>query len=109
MWFLISAAELEQYLDENRPIYLVDIRDRASYEQEHIRGAVNIPDEELMSRLAQLPTDRLIVLYCYHGPRSMQASRVLSRRGYQVADVCGGIQAYRGKYRVRHRRSCGTP
>lgn len=102
MCFLISAAELEQYLDENRPICLVDIRDRASYEREHIRGAVNIPDEELMSRLEQLPTDRLIVLYCYHGPRSMRAARILSGCGYQVADVYGGIQAYRGKYRVSY-------
>ena len=98
MWYNISTAQLEQYLDENRWIYLVDMRDRSSYVQSHIRGAVNIPDEEFWGRVGELPTDRLIILYCYRGPRSMLAARQLARYGFQVADICGGIEAYRGKY-----------
>lgn len=98
MWFLISAAELEQYLDENRPMFLVDLRDRDSYAECHIRGAVNIPSEELSDRLSELPRDKLLVLYCYRGPHSMLAARQLARMGYQAADVCGGIAAYRGRY-----------
>ena len=101
MWYNISTAQLEQYLDENRWIYLVDMRDRASYMQSHIRGAVNIPDEEFWGRVGELPTDRLIVLYCYRGPRSMLAARQLARYGYQAADVCGGFEAYRGRHKVR--------
>jgi len=103
MWFLISASDLEQYLDEGRDIYLVDMRDRDSFLREHIRGAVNIPADELPGQVWQLPPEQLIVLYCYHGPQSMLAARKLARRGYQVADVYGGIQAYRayrGKYLV---------
>ena len=98
MWYIISTAQLEQYLDENRWIYLVDMRDRASYAQSHIRGAVNIPDEEFWGRVGELPVDHLLILYCYRGPRSMLAARELARYGYQVADICGGIEAYRGKY-----------
>ena len=101
MWYMISAAQLEQYLDENRWIYLVDMRDPASYARSHIRGAVNIPDEEFWGRVGELPRDRFIILYCYRGPRSMIAARQLARYGYQVADICGGIEAYRGKYLVR--------
>ena len=98
MWFLISAAELEQYLEEGRDIFLVDIRDRDSYEKSHIRGAVNIPGSELPDRMQELPVDRLIVIYCYRGPHSMLAARKLSACGYRVADVYGGIEYYRGKY-----------
>lgn len=98
MCFLISAAELEQYLDKGRDIFLVDIRDRDSYEKSHIRGAVNIPSEELPDRMGELPGDRLIVLYCYRGPHSMLAARMLSGYGYRVSDVYGGIEYYRGKY-----------
>lgn len=65
--------------------------------------AVHIPGEELMSRLEELPRNRLIVLYCYHGPNSMRAARQLAQLGYEVADVYGGILAYRGKYMVRTR------
>ena len=90
MWYMISAAQLEQYLDENRWIYLVDMRDPASYARSHIRGAVNIPDEKSWGRVGELPLDRFII-----------AARQLARYGYQVADICGGIEAYRGKYLVR--------
>lgn len=101
MWFMISGAQLEQYLDEDRVIWLVDLRDREDYRQGHIRGAVNIPYEELWDRVEELPTDQLLVFYCYRGPRSMMAARKLARRGYQAADVCGGMEAYRGKHMVR--------
>lgn len=101
MWYVISVAQLEQYLEENRWIYLVDMRDRDSYMQSHILGAVNIPDEEFWGRAGELPKDRLIVLYCYRGPRGMLAARQLARYGYQAADVCGGFEAYRGRYKVR--------
>ncbi len=97
MWYVISAAQLEQYLEEGRWIYLVDLRDWDSFMRGHIPGAVNIPDEELWNRVGELPRDRLIVLYCYRGPRSMLAARQLARCGYQAADAYGGIEAYRGR------------
>lgn len=100
MCFMISVMELERYLDEGRPMYLVDLRDAAAYEKGHIRGAVNIPEKDVPARLGEFPPEMLIVLYCYHGPHSMRVSRKLAAMGYTVADVCGGIQAYRGKYLV---------
>ncbi len=100
MWYLISAAELEQYLDEGRDIYLVDLREKRDYDAGHIRGAVNIPIHELVAWMGRLPMNALIVLYCYRGPRSLLAGRELVQRGFQVAEVCGGIQAYKGKYLV---------
>lgn len=103
MWYLISVADLEEFLDQGRDMVLVDMRDRQSYENGHIYGAVHIPGEGLMSRLDELPRERLIVLYCYHGPNSMRAARQLAQLGYEAADVYGGIWAYRGKYMVRSR------
>lgn len=101
MWSLISASELERYLEEGRELYLVDMRERDSFLDGHIRGAVNIPGDELPEAFFRLPPDKFIVLYCYHGPQSMLAARELSRLGYRVADLYGGIYAYRaygGKY-----------
>lgn len=103
MWYLISAEDLERYLDEGREMYLIDMRNPEDYEEGHICGAVNIPGDELMERLCSLPSEKLIVLYCYHGPNSMRAARRLSQLGYQAADVYGGILAYHGKYLVQSR------
>ena len=98
MWDLISGAQLDEYLDQGKRLFLVDMRDARAYRRAHIRGAVNIPYGELQARIGELPQESLIVLYCYHGPNSMRAARWLASLGYETADVCGGIQAYRGKY-----------
>ena len=103
MWNIISRRDLERMLDEGRRMALVDLQDPESYARSHIRGAVNIPCEELMDRLGELPGDRLLVLYCYHGPNSMRAARRLAEMGYETADVYGGILGYQGKYLVYSR------
>ena len=97
MWDLISGAQLDEYLDQGTDLFLVDMRDARSYRRAHIHGAVNIPSGELRSRIGELQRDRLIVLYCYHGPNSMRAARWLASLRYEAADVYGGIQAYRGR------------
>lgn len=98
MWNVISAAQLEEYLRMGKPLFLVDLRDQEDFAQEHIRGAVNIPAEELPERITELPFDRLIVLYCYHGPQSMRAARWLDQMGYDAVNVYGGMQGYGGRY-----------
>ncbi|MGL5434877.1 MAG: rhodanese-like domain-containing protein [Lachnospiraceae bacterium] len=100
MWFIISATDLERYLDEGTEIVLVDLRDPDDYAESHIKGAINIYYEELSVRWKELPVDRLIIFYCYRGPKGILAARNMSNAGYRAANVCGGIQAYRGKYRV---------
>ncbi len=97
MWDLISGAQLDEYLDQGKQCVSGRYAGcQRAYRRAHIRGAVNIPYGELRGRIGELPQDRLIVLYCYHGPNSMRAARWLASLGYETADVYGGIQAYRG-------------
>jgi hypothetical protein len=43
---------------------LVDVRTQATYEQEHIAGALSVPLDEGGERLAELDDDVLIIFYC---------------------------------------------
>ena len=43
---------------------IVDVRDRESYDQAHIAGAISIPENELAARSGELPQDRQILTYC---------------------------------------------
>ena len=43
---------------------IVDVRDRVSYESNHIAGALSIPLAELPQRLSELPRDKRILTYC---------------------------------------------
>jgi 3-mercaptopyruvate sulfurtransferase SseA len=42
----------------------LDVRDTGSYATGHIKGAINIPLEVIGDRLAELPHDKPIIVYC---------------------------------------------
>ena len=67
----ISVEAVKSKVDKgDKDFVLLDVRDAASYEAGHIKGAVNIyydPTGDPMNRqmiLMALPMDRLIVTYC---------------------------------------------
>lgn len=59
----VTIAELRDMLEQNKAI-VIDVRGDSAYEQEHIKGALDIPEAQLSGRLGELPKDKLIVTYC---------------------------------------------
>ncbi|MBG6181934.1 rhodanese-like domain-containing protein [Arthrobacter sp. CAN_A1] len=87
---------------------LVDVRSREEHATAHIQGSLNIPLEELTSRLADLPSSTIHVL-CGSGKRSSQAARTLRGHGYQTINVAGGItEWYRAGYPVTYQQPPGS-
>ena len=71
---------------------LLDVRPRAEFEAGHLRGAVNIPIEELSARVDELPRDRRIITYC-RGEYCLfadEAAELLRSRGFEVVRLDGG-------------------
>ncbi|MCI9147492.1 MAG: rhodanese-like domain-containing protein [Hungatella sp.] len=102
----ISMRELDCWITCRRPMELIDLRCRSAYEYSHLRGAVNIPFEELEDMideecLFELQEGVPLVLYCARGGQSMLACNHLSMRGYPVVNVAGGMAAYRGNWLIR--------
>ena len=60
----VTLAEFKTLYDSQQRPMIVDVRAKDRYDLGHIAGAVNIPDAQTESRLAELPKDRLIVAYC---------------------------------------------
>lgn len=74
---------------------IIDSRTKEEYEFGHIKGAVNIPVNELRSRLNEIPTDKKIVVYCAVGLRGYISSRILLQHGYtNVYNLSGGYKTY---------------
>lgn len=74
---------------------IVDVRAASEWEQGHIPGATHIPLSELADRLAELPTDRPLVLQCAGGGRSMIAASLLQAHGVAgVVNLSGGYTAW---------------
>ena len=59
----VNAAQLRDMV-ERGGVVIYDTRSRMSYEQEHIRGALSMPHEEVASRAGEFPKDKTLVFYC---------------------------------------------
>lgn len=79
---------------------LLDVREPAEYARGHVPGAVNVPQADLATRLAELPRDHPLLLVCQSGNRSMRAAQFLRQVGFDaVANVAGGTAAWRAEGR----------
>jgi NADPH-dependent 2,4-dienoyl-CoA reductase/sulfur reductase-like enzyme/rhodanese-related sulfurtransferase len=79
---------------DQRPL-LLDVRTAGEFTAGSIPGAVNIPVDELRTRLIELPKDRQIAAYCQVGQRGYLATRILLQSGFQAANISGGYQTFR--------------
>lgn len=66
---------------------LVDVRTADEFADGHLDGAVNIPVDELRGRLAEVPRDREVIVYCRTGRRSANAAEILGGAGIKVRDL----------------------
>jgi molybdopterin/thiamine biosynthesis adenylyltransferase/rhodanese-related sulfurtransferase len=93
----ITASELKDLLDSDKPIYLVDVREPAEWEIVKIPGATLIPKDEILrgDALAGLPQDKQIVMYCKTGVRSAETLAAVKNAGFRDAvHVQGGVTAW---------------
>ncbi len=67
---------------------LIDIRDPSAFEYGHIDGALNIPQEEIMS--AELPEDKTIIICCKGGLISRDIADELCDKGLDARNLAGG-------------------
>jgi rhodanese-related sulfurtransferase len=74
---------------------LLDVREPAEYAHGHVPGAINLPQADLATRLAEVPRDRPVNLICQTGIRSLRAAQFQRQVGFeQVASVAGGTEAW---------------
>jgi sulfur-carrier protein adenylyltransferase/sulfurtransferase len=93
----ITPRELREWLDSGKKLALIDVREPAEWDIVHIDGAQLIPQSLINSGegLAQLPQDRMPVLYCKTGVRSAEALAAVRKAGFADAvHLQGGIVAW---------------
>ncbi len=75
--------------------FLLDVRTPHDFTSGHIPGAVNIPVDDLRSRLGELPRDRKIAAYCQVGQRGYLATRILLQAGLSAVNIGGGYKTFK--------------
>ena len=59
----VTIAELKGMIERNEA-FVVDVRNKETYDLGHIRGARLIPEGEITNHISELPSNKLIVTYC---------------------------------------------
>ena len=59
----ITRDEAIKLVKENKAVY-VDVRSKQSYDLGHIKGALSIPNSQLVARMRELPPGKMAITYC---------------------------------------------
>ena len=94
----ISMKEAVSIMETEDNYIILDVRTKEEYQEKHIPGAVNLPNETIGTEdIPELPAkDQLILVYCRSGNRSKQAAKKLVALGYTNIMEFGGINDWTG-------------
>ncbi len=76
----------EKKMKNEEDYIIVDVRTNDEYQTGHIKGAINIPYNEIHEGI-NLDKNKTIMVYCKSGKRSAIAYETLTKLGYKVNDL----------------------
>jgi rhodanese-related sulfurtransferase len=89
----ISPDQARKQLDNGAIV--LDVRTYDEFVSGHIEKSLFMPLADLNSLMAALPRNRLIIIVCRTGLRSIQARYILQEAGFtQVTSLKGGLEAW---------------
>ena len=100
----LSTEEAYEMIENDKNITVIDVRSAKEYKRDCIADAINIPFSEMEENLSRvaLYKERKIVIYSERGKRSIDASRLLSKKGFKVFHLNGGVVFWiRNGYSIR--------
>ena len=89
----INGAEAATLVDNGAIV--VDVRTETEYNSKHIKGAINIPYDEISS--IDVAKDKEIILYCQSGSRATKAAEDLIDLGYTKVYNLGALSNWTGE------------
>lgn len=94
---VLHVNEIDSLIDK---VELIDIREPYEYKSGSIRSAKNIPMGNLLNDPKKyLDTDKTYYVLCQSGARSGRACNILTKQGFSVINVSGGVGSYVGTRR----------
>ena len=93
----ISPTEAVQCMNREKGV-VIDVCGADEYAQGHIKGAVNVPLDELEERLGKAVKNKStpVIMVCAVGARSKRAQGIAQKLGYEkVHSLHGGLKAWK--------------
>ena len=81
MFHHLSVAQYQEKKANGWQPFLIDVRSDLEYQQKRISFTdLQVPHEEILSKVNDIPKDRDIILLCRSGMRSQMAAMFLAQR-----------------------------
>lgn len=93
-----SQTEIADRISAGAAPLLLDVRTPEEFTSGHVPGAVNIPHDQLPSRLGELSASRddEVVVYCERGGRAAKATETLEAAGFTaIRHLTGDMSGWR--------------
>ncbi len=93
----VSHAEAEKMMvDLSHTLCVIDVRDKASFDEAHIVGASHFSMETLQAFCDEVQTQTPILVCCRHGISSQAVAHHLIECGFtEVYSLIGGFEEWR--------------
>jgi rhodanese-related sulfurtransferase len=92
----ITPEELHERLESGNSPQIIDIRDPGDFAAGHIPGALNVPMNELPSRIDEIEWEDDVVVTCPIGQSSIQAARLIG--SYEGVEDANSVRSMAGGY-----------
>ena len=77
--------------------HIIDVRTKSEYEKSHLKRSVNLPLYELNKSIKFLDRSEKYLIHCQTGYRSMIASSILKRDGFDITEIKDGFKGFLDK------------
>lgn len=96
---LISVQDAHVILKQGtvaEPFLFLDVRSPGEFGGGHVPGAKNIPIQVLADRLAEVPKEVKVFVYCESGVRSTKATKLLVEAGFtNIVNMKASMRGWR--------------
>lgn len=85
-------------LQTNGSAVIVDVRSNTQFQLGHIKGSVNIPRSQIVTRFKELPPRKMVITYCACGAEEASGQAVLDLNNHGVKNTAalkGGLNAWK--------------
>ena len=92
--FETDSSDLHESVERGENVTIIDARSPASYAQEHIPGAINIPHRTMdTSSTAGIDKESLVITYCdgIGCNASTKAALNMTKLGFNTKELQGGL------------------
>ena len=86
-----------EYLKIFKHYHIIDVRTKSVYEKSHLKRSVNLPLYELNKSIKYLDKNEKYLIHCQTGYRSMIASSILKRDGFDITEIKDGFKGFLDK------------